>query len=38
MPGYAAENGDNMGVVVYAGLTVALFAVLGLAQKLLEKL
>ncbi len=38
MPGYAAENGDNMGVVAYAGLTVAVFAVLGLAQKLVERL
>jgi len=27
-----------MGVVVYAGLTVAVFALLGLTQKLVEKL
>ena len=38
MPGYTPENGDNMGVVVYAGLTVAVFAILGLTLKLVEKL
>lgn len=27
-----------MGIVVYAAVTVAVFAVLGLAQKLVEKL
>ena len=31
-------NGDDMGVVVYVVLTVAIFAVLGLVQKLVEGL
>jgi hypothetical protein len=31
-------NGVNMSVVAYVLLTVAVFAVLGLAQKLVEKL
>ena len=33
-----AQNGDKMGVLVYIVLTVAVFAVLGLAQKLVERL
>jgi hypothetical protein len=33
-----ARNGDKMGVLVYIVLTVAIFAVLGLAQKLVERL
>ncbi len=33
-----ARNGDKMGVLVYIALTVAVFAVLGLAQKLVERL
>lgn len=33
-----AWNGDKMGVLVYIALTVAVFAVLGLAQKLVERL
>jgi hypothetical protein len=33
-----ARNGDKMGVVVYIVLTVAVFAVLGLVQKLVERL
>jgi hypothetical protein len=33
-----ARNGDKMGVLVYVLLTVAVFAVLGLAQKLVERL
>jgi hypothetical protein len=32
------RNGVNMSVVAYVLLTVAVFAVLGLAQKLVEKL
>lgn len=31
-------EGGPMGIVVYAAVTVAVFAVLGLAQKLVEKL
>ena len=31
-------NGDEMGVLVYIVLTIAIFAVLGLAQKLVERL
>jgi hypothetical protein len=31
-------NGDKMGVLVYIVLTVAVFAVLGLVQKLVERL
>nr|WP_297729124.1 potassium ABC transporter ATPase [Mycobacterium sp.] len=33
-----ARNGDKMGVLVYVGLTVAVFAALGLTQKLVERL
>nr|WP_234009982.1 potassium ABC transporter ATPase [Mycobacterium colombiense] len=33
-----ARDGEMMGVVVYLVLTVAVFAVLGLAQKLVERL
>nr|WP_231117936.1 potassium ABC transporter ATPase [Mycobacterium colombiense] len=33
-----ARNGDKMGVLVYVVATVAIFAVLGLAQKLVERL
>jgi hypothetical protein len=33
-----ARDGEMMGVVVYLVLTVAVFAVLGLAQKLIERL
>jgi hypothetical protein len=33
-----ARNGDEMGVLIYIVLTVAVFAVLGLAQKLVERL
>ncbi|BBX63141.1 hypothetical protein MSAS_23150 [Mycobacterium saskatchewanense] len=33
-----ARNGDKMGVLVYIVLTIAVFAVLGLAQKLVERL
>lgn len=33
-----ARNGEMMGVVVYVVLTVAVFAVLGVAQKLVERL
>jgi hypothetical protein len=33
-----ARNGDKMGVLVCIVLTVAIFAVLGLAQKLVERL
>ncbi len=32
------RNGDEMSVVVYVVLTVAMFAVLGLVQKLVERL
>jgi hypothetical protein len=32
------RNGDEMSVVVYVVLTVAIFAVLGLVQKLVERL
>lgn len=39
VPWYAsAPNGEEMGVVVYVVLTVAVFAALGLAQKLVERL
>jgi hypothetical protein len=31
-------NGDEMSVVVFIVLTVAIFAVLGLVQKLVERL
>lgn len=31
-------NGDEMGVVVYIALTVAIFALLGWMQKLVERL
>jgi hypothetical protein len=31
-------NGDNVGVLVFIVLTVAVFAVLGLVQKLVERL
>ncbi len=31
-------DGENMGVVVYLVLTVAVFVALGLAQKLVERL
>lgn len=34
----SAPNGEEMGVVVYVVLTVAVFAALGLAQKLVERL
>lgn len=34
----ASEWESLMGIVVYAAVTVAVFAVLGLAQKLVEKL
>lgn len=33
-----AQDGEAMGVVVYLVLTVAVFAALGLAQKLVERL
>ena len=33
-----AGNGDEMGVLIYILLTVAIFAILGLAQKLVERL
>jgi hypothetical protein len=33
-----AERGQVMGVVIFVVLTVAVFAVLGLAQKLVERL
>jgi len=33
-----ARNGDEMGVLAFIVLTVAVFAVLGLAQKLVERL
>ncbi|MGB9307138.1 MAG: potassium ABC transporter ATPase [Mycobacterium sp.] len=33
-----ARNGDNMGVLAYIVLTVAVFALLGLVQKLVERL
>jgi len=32
------RNGDKMGVLIYVLLTIAVFAVLGLAQKLVERL
>jgi hypothetical protein len=32
------RNGDKMGVVIFIVLTVAVFAVLGLTQKLVERL
>nr|WP_293241525.1 hypothetical protein [Mycolicibacterium sp.] len=32
------RNGDEMSVVVYVVLTVAIFAALGLVQKLVERL
>jgi hypothetical protein len=31
-------NGDEMSVVVFIALTVAIFALLGLVQKLVERL
>jgi hypothetical protein len=31
-------NGDKMGVLIFVLLTVAVFAVLGLVQKLVERL
>ncbi|MEU0497664.1 hypothetical protein [Mycobacterium sp. NPDC006124] len=31
-------NGDEMSVLLYVGLTVAIFALLGLVQKLVEGL
>jgi hypothetical protein len=31
-------NGEAMAVIAYVGLTVAVFAVLGYLQKLIEKL
>ena len=31
-------NGDEMGVVIYIVLTLAVFAALGLTQKLVERL
>jgi hypothetical protein len=33
-----AQNGDKMGVLVFIVLTLVVFAVLGLAQKLVERL
>lgn len=33
-----ARNGDKMGVLIFIVLTVAVFAVLGLVQKLVERL
>jgi hypothetical protein len=33
-----AQNGDKMGVLVYVLLTIAVFAVLGVTQKLVERL
>ncbi|BDE16160.1 MULTISPECIES: hypothetical protein [Mycobacterium] len=33
-----ARNGDEMGVLAYIALTVAVFALLGLTQKLVERL
>jgi hypothetical protein len=35
---WLAQNGDKMGVLIYVLLTVAVFAVLGVAQKLVERL
>jgi hypothetical protein len=32
------RNGDEMGVLIYIVLTVAVFALLGLTQKLVERL
>lgn len=32
------RNGDTMGVLIYVLLTIAVFAVLGLTQKLVERL
>jgi hypothetical protein len=34
----SAWDGDEMGVLIFVLLTVAVFAVLGLAQKLVERL
>lgn len=34
----SARNGDKMGVLAFVVLTVAVFAVLGLVQKLVERL
>ncbi|WP_211145746.1 potassium ABC transporter ATPase [Mycobacterium interjectum] len=33
-----SRNGDKMGVSIYVLVTIAVFAVLGLAQKLVERL
>jgi hypothetical protein len=33
-----SRNGDKMGVLIYVLVTIAVFAVLGLAQKLVERL
>ena len=33
-----APNGDKMGVLIYVVLTLAVFAILGIAQKLVERL
>lgn len=33
-----ARNGDEMGVVAFVVLTMAVFAVLGLVQKMVERL
>jgi hypothetical protein len=35
---HEARNGEMMGVLIFIVLTVAVFAVLGLAQKLVERL
>ena len=37
-PAWIVVNGENMAVVVYILLTVAIFALLGLVQKLVEGL
>ncbi|WP_211296054.1 potassium-transporting ATPase [Mycobacterium aquaticum] len=33
-----SSNGDSMSVLIYIVLTVAIFAVLGLVQRLVERL
>jgi hypothetical protein len=37
-PAWIPVNGDKMSVLVYIVLTVAVFALLGLVQKLVERL
>ena len=38
VPHRFSVNGDNMGVLVFIVLTVAMFGLLGLVQKLVERL